>query len=79
MLSRSASQGDVEMGEVFGDKIFSCTMCTACEQVCPSGVNMEEILLGAREELALQGLLSPELANLSQTIRETNSIFGEDN
>ena len=78
MLLRSASQGDVEVGDVFGDKIFSCTMCTACEQVCPSGVNMEEILLGAREELAQRGLLSPELARLSQTICETHSISGED-
>ena len=79
MLLRSASQGDVEVGEVFGDKIFSCTLCAACEQVCPGGVSMEEILLGAREELALRGLLSPQLAHLSQTIRETHNISGEDN
>jgi len=36
VLLWSASQGDVEVGEVFGDKIFSCTLCAACEKVCPA-------------------------------------------
>ena len=78
-LLRSASQGHLEVGEVFENRIFGCTLCAACDQVCPSGVDVEEILLGAREEIALQGQLSPNLARLSRTVRESHNISGEDN
>jgi heterodisulfide reductase subunit D len=67
------------VGDVFEDRIFSCTLCAACDQVCPSGVDVEQILLGAREEVALQNHLSPNLARLSQTVRDSHNISAEDN
>jgi heterodisulfide reductase subunit D len=74
-----ASQGGLAVSQVFENRIFSCTLCAACDQVCPSGVGVEQILLGAREEIALQDQLSPNLARLSRTVRERHNISGEDN
>jgi heterodisulfide reductase subunit D len=42
-------------------------------------VDVEELLLGAREHLAQTGLLPDRLARLSRTIRETHNISGEEN
>jgi len=78
-LIRNADQGDLSPGENFGQKFYRCTLCAACSQVCPSGVRVDELLLGAREELAGQGQLPPALARLSETICETHNISGEDN
>lgn len=78
-LIRAAGQAEVDPGKNFGDKFYSCTLCAACSQVCPSGVKVDELLLGIREELAGRDLLPPALAHLSRTIRETHNISGEDN
>jgi len=78
-LLRAACQGDVELGANFGAKFYSCTLCGACTQACPSGVEVDELLLRAREELAAQSLLAPGLARLGEMIRENHNISGEDN
>jgi Fe-S oxidoreductase len=78
-LLRTALQGQLEMGETFGEKIYSCTLCAACDQVCPSGVEVEELLVDVREELAQRSLLPADLADLSRTIQETHNIAGDDN
>ena len=78
-LLRAVNQGDTELGEEFGRRFYSCTLCAACTQVCPSGVKVDDLLLSAREELAGQGWLTPNLVRLSETIQDSHNISGEDN
>lgn len=78
-LLRAASEGDAGVGPNFADKFYSCTLCGACTEVCPSGVQVDDLLLRVREELAEQGALPPTLTQLSQTIRDSHNISGEDN
>ena len=68
-LLRAAIQGELEIGKDFADRFYGCTLCAACDQVCPSGVEVEQILIAAREELAQRDLLSPSLDQLSRTVR----------
>jgi Fe-S oxidoreductase len=78
-LLRAASQGETSPGANWADKFYRCTLCGACTQVCPSGVNVDELLLSAREELAKREALPSSLARLSQTIGDSHNISGEDN
>jgi heterodisulfide reductase subunit D len=78
-LLRAASQDDAEISENLADKIYSCTLCGACAQVCPSGVAVDDLLVHAREELAERDLLPSGLARLSQSLKDAHNISGEDN
>jgi len=78
-LVRAAAQGDLEPGENFASKFYSCLLCAACGQACPSGVKVDELLLSVKEELARRGLLPPALARLSEAIHKAHNISGEDN
>lgn len=78
-LLRAAIQGDLEIGQDFADKFYGCTLCAACDEVCPSGVEVEQLLIAVREELAQRNLLSPSLTQLSRTVQDAHNISGEDN
>jgi heterodisulfide reductase subunit D len=78
-LLRAVSQGDMDIGEAYGDRFYTCTLCSACDQACPSGVKVEDLLLAGREEIALREQLPPNLTRLSQAIHDSHNILGEDN
>jgi len=54
-LVRAAAEGRIEPNERFGDHIYLCLMCRACETACPSGVQYGRIAEAAREILGPQG------------------------
>lgn len=78
-LLRAVSQGEMEVGDTYGDRFYTCTLCAACDQACPSGVKVEDLLLAGREEIALRDQLPPSLTRLSQAIHDSHNILGEDN
>jgi heterodisulfide reductase subunit D len=78
-LLRAASQGEATLSANFANRFYSCTLCGACTEACPSGVQVDDLLVRVREELAEQGALPAALSRLSQTIRETHNVSGEDN
>lgn len=78
-LMRNASRDTSWVSVGLGTKIYSCTLCAACTQVCPSGVVVDDLLLRTRQELAERDLLPEGLARLSQTVASTHNLSGEDN
>ncbi|MBI2247734.1 MAG: 4Fe-4S dicluster domain-containing protein [Armatimonadetes bacterium] len=54
-LVRAASEGRIEPNERFGEHIYLCVMCRACETACPSGVQYGRIAEAAREVLGPPG------------------------
>ncbi|HEV8341283.1 MAG TPA: heterodisulfide reductase-related iron-sulfur binding cluster [Candidatus Binatia bacterium] len=54
-LVRAAAEGRIEPNERFGDHIYLCLMCRACETACPSGVQYGRIAESARELLGPPG------------------------
>ncbi len=54
-LVRAAAEGRIEPNERFGEHIYLCLMCRACETACPSGVQYGRIAEAAREVLGPPG------------------------
>ena len=54
-LVRAAAEGRIEPNERFGDHLYLCLMCRACETACPSGVQYGRIAEAARELLGPPG------------------------
>jgi len=78
-LVKAASEGSLQPSARFADRIYRCTLCASCTKVCPSGVEVEELLLDARQDLAEQGLLSPTSRRLADSLLAGHNISGEDN
>jgi len=54
-LVRAAAEGRIAPSPRFGDHIYLCLMCRACESACPSGVQYGRIAEAARELLGPPG------------------------
>lgn len=78
-LYRAVDEDGLEVSEVYADKLYTCLMCEACREVCPSGVELEKILNQSRADLAHSGLMPESLQRLDETIIAAGNISGEDN
>jgi heterodisulfide reductase subunit D len=78
-LYRAVDEDGLEVGEVYADKFYTCLMCEACREVCPSGVELDVILNQSRTDLAHSGLMPASLWQLSETIVAAGNISNEDN
>jgi heterodisulfide reductase subunit C/nitrate reductase gamma subunit len=43
----------------FNEGSFICTACYRCTQVCPAGINLQDLWLASKDELALSGPSAP--------------------
>ena len=78
-LVRAAQEGKLDLSERFAERFYNCTLCTACEQVCASGVEVEDLLLEGRHQLAGAELMAPAMKNLTESVVSAYNISGEDN
>ena len=78
-LYRAAGEGDLTIGGIYADKFYTCLMCEACRQVCPSGVELDAILNQSRSDLAHSGLMPASLRRLSEIIVAAGNISDENN
>lgn len=52
-LIRAVIRGEVDpAGGAFAERMSWCLMCKACQESCPSGVKLDELMLAARRKLA---------------------------
>src|SRR3954462_166607 len=56
-LMRSIADGDSEVNATFGDEMYYCLGCLACETACPAGVKYVELFETARADIERAGVL----------------------
>lgn len=60
------------------DRIYSCSMCRACELLCPSSVKFTEMMKGVRNQLASENIGPLENhKEMARLIEESGNIFGK--
>lgn len=50
-LMRAVADGKLDVNEAFGDEMYFCLGCLACQSACPAGVNYTELFEMARAEI----------------------------
>lgn len=69
----------VEEWKALSKGAFRCTMCARCETACPVGINLRDLWLSVRQELAERGL-HPERLNLARdAIRQQHNVVNYPN
>jgi glycolate oxidase iron-sulfur subunit len=56
-LIRSVLAGDLDLTEIFDDRIQLCLNCKACVAECPNSVRVDDLILAARSDLVEAGRL----------------------
>jgi heterodisulfide reductase subunit D len=78
-LVRAATEDGLQPGGNYADKFFRCLLCASCENICPSGVILAELLQETREDIAQHALLPRRLADLDAAISTNHNVSGEGN
>jgi glycolate oxidase iron-sulfur subunit len=56
-LMRSIADGSLPVSEAFGDELYFCLGCLACETACPAGVDYATMFENARADIEQAGVL----------------------
>ena len=59
-LMKNVAEGRLDVTEVFGDEMYFCLGCLACETACPAGVDYTRMFEEARADIERSGVLNTE-------------------
>jgi heterodisulfide reductase subunit D len=76
-LMKAVMEGQLAPSDRYAKCLYECFTCGACTANCPSGVEVEQILLEARAGLASTDLFPQPLARLGQTVVTSGNLTGE--
>jgi Fe-S oxidoreductase len=63
--------------DVLAERVFTCTGCGNCEQVCPIGLRPSQVGQALREELADRGHAPASVETLRATMRACGNPYGK--
>lgn len=76
-ITRTIPVRDVALGQREGSRMtFSCAVCGHCGSVCPRGISVEEMFMGAKKTLQEMGAFPPQIH--SYYIEDMKCANGED-
>jgi len=77
-LLEGLQERKIDFDEGVIDRIYSCSMCKACELLCPSSVKFTDMMKCVRNQLAAEhvGPL-PNHEEMASLINDSGNIFGE--
>jgi heterodisulfide reductase subunit D len=76
-LMKAVVEGQLPASDGYVKCMYECFTCGACTAACPSGVEVESILLEARASLASTDLFPRPLAQLGRTVASSGNLTGE--
>lgn len=60
-------------------RLFQCTVCSACTQVCPTRIDLRQFWLAARAEATRRNLAPPGLGLAQANVANTGNVYGYPN
>jgi len=67
-LMRAIADGQLEATKTFGEEMYFCLGCLACQSACPAGVNYAELFERARADVEGSGVLRHSRRNLLRAV-----------
>ncbi len=67
-LMRSIAEGKLDVTQVFGEELYFCLGCLACETACPAGVNYALMFEHGRADIEQAGVLNAPQRDIVRAI-----------
>lgn len=77
-LVRALSEG-LALSPSQAERVYDCTLCSHCTQVCPVGIDLRHFWLAARTELAARELAPAPTRQVRDTVAECGNIYAYPN
>jgi glycolate oxidase len=77
ILAYNLMTGAVEPSEELAASFYQCTTCLNCKATCPAGVEVAQIVAGARQRLVEAGYLPEVFVPMLESLKEEGNPFGE--
>lgn len=68
-----------ELKKEFSKTVFRCTLCGACQEVCPVGLGLKELWLSIRRDMVHSGAYPKKIDMIRANLGESRNVFAEDN
>ncbi len=78
-LARFYAQGALDLSDHYRDIFATCLLCGSCRVTCPSGVDLNRVFVGMREEIGSKRGLHPKVQPVVESLLENHNISDEDN
>lgn len=78
LLCYGILSGAIEPTPELAERLFKCTTCMNCSTVCPSRIQVVDIIEKVRQFLVSKGLALKKHKQLEKNIEEHHNPFGED-
>jgi Fe-S oxidoreductase len=78
LLLKEVMDGELELNEEMVETLCQCTTCAACQENCPSGVDVPAILKAARQDLVHIGSCHPAFSGMNDILLKNTNIYMED-
>jgi Fe-S oxidoreductase len=56
-------------------RLYQCTLCARCTQVCPLGIDLRQVWLAARKEAISHGVAPAQLERMWQAVSVQSNVF----
>ncbi len=67
-LMRAIADEEIDISKSFGDEMYYCLGCLACQTACPAGVDYAHLFEVARSEAETSGVMSNPQRNLAHSL-----------
>lgn len=80
LRGRGPSRGPsvAELAE-FSKTVFSCTLCSNCQEVCPVGLGLKRLWCSMRQDLVHQNVYPANIDTIRDNLAQSHNVFGEEN
>ncbi len=75
-VARALADGEEISRSTLADRLFACTTCGNCEQVCPIGLKPAQLVRALRADLVADGMAPPEVMALADRIATSQNPSG---
>lgn len=62
----------------FGEKVFRCTLCGRCEQICPSGILLKDLWISLREDMVESRASPDRVQTILRNLSSAHNVFAEE-
>ena len=78
LLLKEVMDGTIDLNDELIETLFQCTTCGACEENCPSGVNVPDVIKQARKDMVHIGSCHPAFTGMNELLETHSDIYAED-
>lgn len=78
LLLKEVMDGAIQLNDELIETLFQCTTCASCEENCPSGVSVPDIIRLVRKDMVTVGSCHRAFIGMNEVLQHHTNIYAEE-